>query len=255
MTAEPPAAAPAGMGVPPVLAGRGLSKRYGDLLALHGVDFHAAPGEAVGIVGPNGAGKTTLLSVLAGSIAPSAGTVWLDGQNVTPLRPELRCRRGIGRVFQIPKPFGGMTVLENVIVGTAYGAGLVGHAGNARCIDVLELCGLIDLANRRADSLGLLHRKRLELARSLATGPRVLLLDEIGAGLTDAEADALVGTIRDVRAGGIAIVWIEHIVHVLVQVVERLVCLDAGRVIADGEPGAVMRDSAVVDAYLGGVVV
>jgi branched-chain amino acid transport system ATP-binding protein len=251
MTAEPPATAPAGMGVPPVLAGRGLSKRYGDLLALQDVDFQAAPGEAVGIVGPNGAGKTTLLSVLAGSIAPSAGTVWLDGQNVTPLRPELRCRRGIGRAFQIPKPFGGMTVLENVIVGTAYGAGLVGHAGNSRCIEVLELCGLIDLANRRSESLGLLHRKRLELARSLATGPRVLLLDEIGAGLTDAEAAELVTTIRELHATGISIVWIEHIVHVLVQVVDRLVCMDAGRVIADGEPTEVLNNAVVIDAYLG----
>jgi branched-chain amino acid transport system ATP-binding protein len=251
MTAEPLSAAPAGMGTTPVLAGRGLSKRYGDLLALADVDFHAAAGEAVGIVGPNGAGKTTLLSVLAGSVAPSAGTVWLDGQNVTPLRPALRCRRGIGRAFQIPKPFGGMTVLENVIVGAANGAGLSGQAAFARCLDVLELCGLIDLANRRADSLGLLHRKRLELARSLATGPRVLLLDEIGAGLTDAEAAELVTTIQQLHATGLSIVWIEHIVHVLVQVVGRLVCMDAGRVIADGEPTAVLSNAVVIDAYLG----
>jgi branched-chain amino acid transport system ATP-binding protein len=192
-----------------------------------------------------------MLSVLAGSVAPSAGTVWLDGHNVTPLRPELRCRRGIGRAFQIPKPFGGMTVLENVVVGAAYGAGLTGHAAFARCLEVLELCGLIDLANRRADSLGLLHRKRLELARSLATNPRVLLLDEIGAGLTDAEAAELVTTIQQLHRTGLSIVWIEHIVHVLVQVVGRLVCMDAGRVIADGEPTAVLNDAVVIDAYLG----
>jgi branched-chain amino acid transport system ATP-binding protein len=239
------------MGTAPVLAGRGLSKRYGDLLVLSDVDFHSDAGEAVGIVGPNGAGKTTMLSVLAGSVAPSAGTVWLDGHNVTPLRPELRCRRGIGRAFQIPKPFGGMTVLENVVVGAAYGAGLTGHAAFARCLEVLELCGLIDLANRRADSLGLLHRKRLELARSLATNPRVLLLDEIGAGLTDAEAAELVTTIQQLHRTGLSIVWIEHIVHVLVQVVGRLVCMDAGRVIADGEPTAVLNDAVVIDAYLG----
>jgi branched-chain amino acid transport system ATP-binding protein len=189
--------------------------------------------------------------VLAGAVAPSAGTVQIDGQDVTRLRPEQRCRRGVGRAFQIPRPFGGMTVLENVVVGAAYGAGLPRAAAYERSVEVLDRCGLVEHANRRADSLGLLHRKRLELARSLATDPRVLLLDEIGAGLTDAEAADLVATILQVRALGIAIVWIEHIVHVLVQVVERLVCMDAGRVIADGPPSTVLRDAVVVDAYLG----
>ncbi|MGE5156202.1 MAG: ABC transporter ATP-binding protein [Betaproteobacteria bacterium] len=263
MTADPPSSSPVGAGATPVptgqavrtgqavLAGFLLSKRYGDLLALNDVDFRADRGEAVGIVGPNGAGKSTLLSVLAGSVAPNTGRVHLDGQDVTTLPPELRCRRGIGRAFQIPRPFGGMTVLENVVVGASSGARLSGHAAHERCVEVLELCGLIDLANRRADSLGLLHRKRLELARSLATGPRVLLLDEIGAGLTDAEAAELVVTIRGLHATGICIVWIEHIVHVLVQVVDRLVCMDAGRVIADGQPTEVLSNAIVIDAYLG----
>jgi branched-chain amino acid transport system ATP-binding protein len=234
-----------------VLAGLGLSKRYGDLQVLSKVDFSVGDSEAVGIVGPNGAGKTTLLSVLAGSVTPSAGTVILDGEDVTRLRPELRCRRGIGRAFQIPRPFGGMTVLENVIVGAAYGARLTHKDLYKRCVEVLELCGLVNLANRRAESLGLLHRKRLELARSLATDPRVLLLDEIGAGLTDAEAVELVSTIKELRQIGISIVWIEHIVHVLLQVVDRLICIDAGRVIAEGKPEEVLRDAVVVDAYLG----
>lgn len=234
-----------------VLAGLGLSKRYGDLQVLSKVDFSVGDSEAVGIVGPNGAGKTTLLSVLAGSVTPSAGTVILDGEDVTRLRPELRCRRGIGRAFQIPRPFGGMTVLENVIVGAAYGARLTHKDLYKRCVEVLELCGLVNLANRRAESLGLLHRKRLELARSLATDPRVLLLDEIGAGLTDAEAVELVSTIKELRQIGISIVWIEHIVHVLLQVVDRLICMDAGRVIAEGKPEEVLRDAVVVDAYLG----
>ena len=234
-----------------VLAGLGLSKRYGDLQVLSKVDFSVGDSEAVGIVGPNGAGKTTLLSVLAGSVTPSAGTVILDGEDVTRLRPELRCRRGIGRAFQIPRPFGGMTVLENVIVGAAYGARLTRKDLYERCVEVLELCGLVNLANRRAESLGLLHRKRLELARSLATDPRVLLLDEIGAGLTDAEAVELVSTIKQLRQIGISIVWIEHIVHVLLQVVDRLICMDAGRVIAEGKPVEVLRDAVVVDAYLG----
>jgi branched-chain amino acid transport system ATP-binding protein len=235
----------------PLLEGDGLVKRYGELTVLDGVRFRVGAGDAVGVVGPNGAGKTTLLSVLAGSVAPNAGVVRLRGDDVTRLPPNVRCRRGIGRAHQVPRPFGGMTVLENVFVGVSAGAGLRGRLAHARCVEVLELCGLIDLANRRADSLGLLHRKRMELARSLATGPAVLLLDEIGAGLTDAEADELVATIRELRRQGVAIAWIEHIVHVLVQVVDRLVCMDAGRVIAEGPPREVMESAAVIDAYLG----
>lgn len=236
---------------PALLEGDGLVKRYGELVVLDGVRFRVSAGDAVGVVGPNGAGKTTLLSILAGSVAPTAGAVRLRGEDVTRLPPYVRCRRGIGRAHQVPRPFGGMTVLENVFVGVSAGAGLRGRHAHARCIEVLELCGLVDLANRRADSLGLLHRKRLELARSLATRPAVLLLDEIGAGLTDAEAEQLVATIRELRRQGVAIAWIEHIVHVLVQVVDRLVCMDAGRVIAEGPPRAVMATAAVIDAYLG----
>jgi branched-chain amino acid transport system ATP-binding protein len=177
--------------------------------------------------------------------------VALRGDDVTRLSPHVRCRRGIGRAHQVPRPFGGMTVFENALVGATAGAGLRGRPAYARCVDVLERCGLIGLANRRADSLGLLHRKRLELARALATGPAVLLLDEIGAGLTDAEADELVATIRAARGQGVAIVWIEHIVHVLVQAIDRLVCMDAGRIIAEGPPGAVLESAVVIDAYLG----
>jgi len=170
---------------------------------------------------------------------------------VTKLGAAQRCRLGVGRAHQVPRPFGGMTVFENVLVGAATGGRRRGAQAYERSIEALELARLAELANRRAETLGLLDRKRLELARALATDPRVLLLDEIGGGLTDAEAVELVATIKELRARGIAVVWIEHIVHVLVQVVERLVCMDAGRVIADGEPQAVMRDARVVDAYLG----
>jgi branched-chain amino acid transport system ATP-binding protein len=147
-----------------------------------------------------------------------------------------------------------MTVFENVFVGATNGAGLRGRSAYERASEVLGICELLPLANRPAESLGLLHRKRLELARALATDPQVLLLDEIGAGLTDEEAQQLVATVKGLRAQGVAIVWIEHIVHVLVQVIDRLVCMDAGRVIADGEPDAVMGDAAVIDAYLGSAV-
>jgi branched-chain amino acid transport system ATP-binding protein len=238
----------------PVLAGTGLTKRYGDLTVLDSVDFTVAEGEAVGIVGPNGAGKTTLLSVLSGSTPATAGHTTLLGTDVSRARPEVRCRRGIGRAFQVPRPFGGMTVLENVLVGATFGGGLRGGRGEERAIDVLQLCGLIGVANRRAEDLGLLSRKRLELARALATEPKVLLLDEIGGGLTDAEALELVDTILALRERGVAIVWIEHIVHVLLRVVDRLICMAAGKVIADGEPRAVLADPAVIEAYLGRAV-
>jgi branched-chain amino acid transport system ATP-binding protein len=234
-----------------LLAAVGVRKRFGALVVLDGVDFSVGADEAVGIVGPNGAGKTTLLSLFAGALRPDAGSVRFAGEDVTAAGAAARCRLGIARAHQIPRPVGGMTVFENVLVGAAAGGGNRKKEAYRRVADVLEVCELTALANRPAESLGLLHRKRLELARALATEPRVLLLDEIGAGLTDEEAAALVATVRQLRAEGIAIVWIEHIVHVLVQAVERLVAMDAGRVIAEGDPEAVMKDVAVIDAYLG----
>jgi branched-chain amino acid transport system ATP-binding protein len=237
-----------------MLAAVEIRKQFGALAALDGVDFAVAAGEAVGIVGPNGAGKTTLLNVLAGTLSPSSGSVTFRDHDVTSAGASRRSRLGIARAHQVPRPFGGMTVFENCFVGATTGGGLRRRHAYDRCLEVLELCGLAELGNRRAETLGLLGRKRLELARALATNPVVLLLDEIGAGLTDAEAAELVAMIKQLRGAGIAIVWIEHIVHVLVQVVERLVCMDTGRVIADGEPAAVMRDARVVDAYLGGGV-
>jgi len=234
-----------------ILAAEGVSKSFGALVVLDQIHFAVGPDEAVGVVGPNGAGKTTLLNVLAGAFAPGAGSVTFKGKDVTAAGAAERCRLGLARSHQVPRPFGGMTAFENVLVAASAGGGLRGAAAHERCLDSLELCGMLDVANRRAESLGLLHRKRLELARALATGPQVLLLDEIGGGLTDAEAGELVATIRLLRARGIAIVWIEHMVHVLLQVVTRLVCMDAGRVLAEGDPAAVMKDAAVIDAYLG----
>jgi len=234
-----------------VIAAVDVRKRFRALPVLDGVSLAVKKGEAVGIVGPNGAGKTTLLNVLSGSLAPDGGSVVFHGQDVTRKDAADRCHLGIGRTFQVPRPFGGMTVFENVLVGATAGARLRGRAASDLSLRVLERCALTHLANRRAESLGLLQRKRLELARALAVEPVVLLLDEIGAGLTDAETAALVETVAGLRDSGIAVLWIEHIVHVLMQVVSRLVCMDAGRVIAEGSPDSVVAQAAVIDAYLG----
>ena len=235
-----------------LLAARGLRKQYGALVVLDGVDFEVRRGDAIGIVGPNGAGKTTLLSVLSGSQPASAGTIGYRGADVSSLDAAKRCRMGIARTHQVPQPFGGMTVFENVFTAATHGGGFKQTQAYERCIDALDLCGMSKVANRRADTLGLLDRKRLELTRALATNPKVLLLDEIGGGLTDGEAAELVHTIRVLHSRDIAIVWIEHIVHVLLQVARQLGCMDSGRVIASGDPQEVLANATVVDAYLGG---
>jgi len=235
-----------------VLAAVDVHKRFGALHVLDGVNLQLGAGEAVGIVGPNGAGKTTLLNVLSGALAPDSGTINFKGRNVTSRGAAERCKLGVARTHQVPRPFTGMTVFENVLVGaTAVGRRRAAEAYDL-CIDVLDQTALTPMANRRAESLGLLQRKRLELARALAVEPSVLLLDEIGGGLTDAETAALVETVARLRDSGIAVLWIEHIVHVLMQVVGRLVCMDEGRIIAEGPPDTVVAQAAVIDAYLGG---
>ena len=234
-----------------VLAAVDVRKRFGALAVLDGVNLGLNQGEAVGIVGPNGAGKTTLLNVLAGSLQPDAGTIVFRGRDITAKGAAERCTLGIARTHQVPRPFVGMTVFENVLVGATAGGRRRGSEAYSLSLEVLDQCELTHLANRRAEGLGLLQRKRLELARALAVTPTVLLLDEIGGGLTDAESAALVETVAGLRDRGIAVLWIEHIVHVLMQVVTRLVCMDAGRIIAEGAPEAVVAQAAVVDAYLG----
>ena len=234
-----------------VLAAVEVRKRFGALAVLDGVSLSLAEGEAVGIVGPNGAGKTTLLNVLSGALAPDSGGVDFRGRDVTSRGAAERCKLGIARTHQVPRPFVGMTVFENVLVGATATGRRRGTEAYDLCLHVLDQTGLTHLANRRAESLGLLQRKRLELARALAVEPSVLLLDEIGGGLTDAETAALVELVASLRDSGIAVLWIEHIVHLLMQVVSRLVCMDAGRIIAEGPPEAVVAQAAVIDAYLG----
>ena len=198
-----------------LLALQGLEKRYGGIRALSGAGFSIDKPGIVGLIGPNGAGKTTLFGMITGTITPDAGRVVYDGRDISRDKPEHRCRVGIARSFQIPQPFGGMTVFENLVVAAAFGGGQRESDVYARCAELLEQCGLADKANRRAGSLTLLDRKRLELARALATKPRVLLLDEVAGGLIEHETAALVDLVRQVRATGVSIVWIEHIVHAL----------------------------------------
>ncbi|PWE27339.1 ABC transporter ATP-binding protein [Pararhodobacter marinus] len=234
-----------------LLSGQGLVKSFGRLRAVDGVDIAVHPGEALGIVGPNGAGKTTLFGALAGAFPLSAGTIRLDGAAITALPAARRCALGIARTHQIPRPFLGLSVFENVQVAARAGGALDADASVGTAAGILSRTGLHDLANRPAGALGLLDRKRLELARALATQPRVLLLDEIGGGLTEAELEQLVALILGLKAQGLTIVWIEHILHALLQVIDRLVCMAQGRVLAEGAPQTVMADAQVRAAYLG----
>jgi branched-chain amino acid transport system ATP-binding protein len=230
-----------------------IAKSYGSLRVLSDVTLRAAPGEAVGIVGPNGAGKTTLLDVLTGVGKADRGRVLLDDADVTRLSPPLRARRGLARTFQVPRPLGDLTVFENALVGARRAGGLRGQRAYDAAWQALSAAGLRRLANTNASALRLLDRKQLELARALATGPKVLLLDEIAGGLSDPESEELIATIRRVNETGTTIIWVEHVIRVLSAVATRLVCLADGTVIADGRPEAVLADEAVRAAYLGPV--
>jgi branched-chain amino acid transport system ATP-binding protein len=235
----------------PILSVQGLVKRYGALVVTDSVSLDLEEGEALGILGPNGAGKTTLFNLIAGTAAPDAGRILFKGADITRLPARRRCRLGIARSFQIPNPFTGMTTFENVLVGATFGGGLSGAQAEARAVAMLDATGLMLKANTLAGSLTLLERKRLELARALATGPTLLLLDEIAGGLTEAECQELIGTIRAVRAQGVSIIWIEHIVHALVALVDRIAVLDFGRKITEGPPAAIMASREVATIYLG----
>jgi branched-chain amino acid transport system ATP-binding protein len=235
----------------PILAFEKICKRFGAVVVARDIDLALSEGEALGIIGPNGAGKSTLFGIASGAVQPDAGRVMLEGSDVTRLPPERRCRLGLGRSFQIPQPFHGMTVFENLVVAAAFGTGHSERDVYGRCVELLDECALADKANRTAGRLTLLDRKRLELARALATGPRVLLLDEVAGGLTEHECKALVELIRTIRRGGVSIIWIEHVVHALTAVVDRLLVLHGGTFIAQGAPDTVIRSPAVREIYMG----
>jgi branched-chain amino acid transport system ATP-binding protein len=229
----------------------GVSKSYGALAAIDRLTLAVEEGEALAVIGPNGAGKSTMFNLVTGDAAPDAGRVVFAGRDITAMAPHARSRLGIGRSYQIPHPFANMTVFENLLVGAIFGGGASERESYASCAEILELTGLLARANQPAGTLTLLQRKRLELARALAMRPRLLLLDEIGGGLTEHESQELIETIRAIHARGATIVWIEHIVHALVSVASRLVVINFGQKLAEGEPRAVMADPRVKEVYMG----
>jgi branched-chain amino acid transport system ATP-binding protein len=234
-----------------LLALEGVSKSYGALKATDDLTLAVEEGEALAVIGPNGAGKSTMFNLITGDVAPDRGRILFAGADITAMAPYARARLGIGRSYQIPHPFANMTVFENLLVGAIFGARQTERESYQRCAEVLELTGLIGRANLPARTLTLLQRKRLELARALALRPKLLLLDEIGGGLTEHECQELVATIRAIHARGTTIVWIEHIVHALVSIASRLVVMNFGHMLAQGEPHAVMADARVKEVYMG----
>ena len=234
-----------------LLALHGVHKSYGALKVIDGITFAVQAGETLGILGPNGAGKTTLFNLISGDVRVDAGHVEYVGRDVTALAPHQRCRAGIGRSYQVPQPFGAMTVFENCVTAACFGGGQPEHEAWDTAFEVLVQTGLAREANKPAGGLTLLNRKRLELARALATRPKLLLLDEIAGGLTEHEAKILVDELRRIKAAGVTMLWIEHVVHALLAIADRLIVIDFGRQLAEGEPHAVMDDAQVQRVYMG----
>ena len=235
----------------PLLQLEGVSKRFGQVVVADGITFQLEEGASVGVVGPNGAGKTSMFAMISGDIKADSGHVRFGDHDLARVSTPQRCRMGIGRTYQIPQPFEHMTVFENALLAAQQGARIRGRESYDAAYRALERAGLAALANRPAGSLALLHRKRLELARALATNPRILLLDEIAGGLTESECQDLVALISAIHAEGVSIIWIEHVVHALLSVAERLVVLNFGKLIVEGKPQEVMESREVRSVYLG----
>ena len=235
----------------PLLALRSVSKSYGALKVTDNISLAVTEGETLGILGPNGAGKTTLFNLISGDVRCDSGTVEYQGRDITTLKAHQRCRAGIGRSYQVPQPFGHMTVFENLVTAACFGGGQPEREAWDTAHQVLQQTGLLAQANKAAGSLTLLNRKRLELARALATKPKLLLLDEIAGGLTEHEAKQLVGELQRIKAQGVTMVWIEHVVHALLSIADRLFVINFGQKLAEGEPRAVMDDPEVRRVYMG----
>jgi branched-chain amino acid transport system ATP-binding protein len=235
----------------PLLSLNGVAKSYGAVKVTDDITLAVEAGQTLGILGPNGAGKTTLFNLISGDTRCDAGSVVYDGQDITRLKPHQRCRAGIGRSYQVPQPFGNMTVFENLVTAACFGGGQVEQEAWETAHQVLQQTALLPHANKPAGGLTLLNRKRLELARALATRPKLLLLDEIAGGLTEHEAKQLVDELRRIKAQGVTMIWIEHVVHALLSIADRLFVINFGQQLAEGEPRAVMADAQVRRVYMG----
>ena len=234
-----------------ILTLNNVSKSFGALKVTDGVTLSVTEGEVLGILGPNGAGKTTLFNLISGDLKIDSGEVLFDGLPIHDAPPFQRCRNGIGRSYQVPQPFGAMSVFENLVTAACFGAQVSEKAAWQIAWDVLEQTGLQRFANQAAGGLTLLNRKRLELARALATQPRLLLLDEIAGGLTEHEAQELVEELKRIKQSGMTMIWIEHVVHALLSLADRLLVINFGKTLCEGVPEVVMQDTEVRRVYMG----
>jgi branched-chain amino acid transport system ATP-binding protein len=234
-----------------LLSVRKLSKSFGAIHVARQIDFDVAEGEILGVIGPNGAGKTTMFGMLSGHVMPSAGRLHLRGVDITALAPHERARAGIARTYQVPRPFGQMSVADNLRVAASFAGGMRGAPASAWIEEVLAITGLQKHAQARAGGLPLLLRKRHELARALAMRPRLLLIDEVAAGLTQEETSEFIDIVRRIRSMGMAIVWIEHVIRTMLTATDRLMVLAGGEVLALGDPRDVFESPEVKRVYLG----
>ena len=237
--------------MPDILVIDKLTKWFGNLAAVSDLSFNVQQGEILGMMGPNGAGKTTVFNLITGVHPPTSGKVTYKGKDVTHFSASHRCRLGIGRTYQIPRPFENMTVLENLLVGAEYGGQLKGKEARALCAEILDFTGLSAKKDLFAGKLMLLDRKRLELARGLATKPSLLLIDEVAAGLTEGEVERLLEIVRAIRNKGVTIIWVEHILMMMNKGVDRLLVISGGQALMCGDPKECMESKEVQDVYLG----
>ena len=235
----------------PILSVEAVSKRFGGLVAVRDLSFDVQVGEVVGLMGPNGAGKTTLINIISGEYKPDSGTIKFKGNNITGLPPHRICHLGIGRTYQIPQPFAKLTALQNIAVAAIYGRGLSKSAAEHEAANILTIVGLSEKKDMPAGNLEEIFLKRLELARVLATRPTLLMIDEVAAGLTEAEIPLLLDLLKKIHEMGISIILIEHVMKVMMKAVDRIIVMDEGMKIAEGKPNEVMENKKVIEAYFG----